>query len=162
MANREPYGTGPQDVDVVRREMVAKLVGEHQREEIEKFFYYKVNPAFFDFFECVKELVKFPLHTLKRSETAWLYGQRSKIDPNDQYNVMLGGIEVTDNEWLFFYYYVYATSSVSYPPWLDLYTVIVKSDGKYRIINNLYECSKDALFDNIKQSFLEAKAQIEH
>ena len=89
----------------------------------------------------------------------WSYGQRNKLDANDYYNGMLSGIEVTADERLFFYYYVYATSA-PYPPWND-YTVLVKSDGKCRIINNLDECLKDALFDDIKQSFLEANAQVE-
>jgi hypothetical protein len=76
---------------------------------------------------------------------------------------MQSGVEVTanedtPNEW-FFYHYVYATSA-PYPPWND-YTVIVKSDGKPEIINDLEACSKDALFEDVKRSFLAAKAQLQ-
>jgi hypothetical protein len=75
---------------------------------------------------------------------------------------MQSGVEVTanedtPNEW-FFYHCVYATSA-PYPPWND-YTVIVKSDGKYGIIHDLEACSKDVLFESVKQSFLAAKAQV--
>jgi hypothetical protein len=154
MTNRELFGTGPQDVDYVRREMMSKLDGKHRTNEIENFFYNKVNPTVMDFFEWVKS---YP-YCVNAPQTALLYGQRNKLDANDYYNVMKSGVEVTGDEWLF-YYYIYATSAPE-PPWDD-YTVFIKSDGKYRIIYDLEACSKEALFDDVKQSFLEAKAKLE-
>ena len=67
---------GPQDVDVVRRQMMAKLGGKHQKHEIEQFFYEKVNRAFFDFSESVETppvllSVQKP-HGYMVKETSWM------------------------------------------------------------------------------------------
>ena len=151
-------------MDAVRLEMMGKLIGKHQRDEIEKFVHEKAGPAHRDFFNRLPDIVDVTAdHYTARAPIENRYGQVNKLDANDYYNVMQSGVEVTanedtPNEW-FFYHYVYATSA-PYPPWND-YTVIVKSDGKPEIINDLEACSKDALFEDVKRSFLAAKAQLQ-
>ena len=99
MTNRKQYEVGPcQDVDLVRREMMAKLIGKHQTDEIERFFNEKVRPAHWDFTNRFYEIpwVARGRERIKNtSDLGILHGQVNKFDPNDYYGVMKSGIEVT-------------------------------------------------------------------
>jgi hypothetical protein len=164
MNDQEQDLESPWDERTVRLEMREKCVGKFQSEEISGFFDKSVVPAIGMFRDSFKEVIGPEAVFFKigsdgdfRCHEGRDYLEKRLED--DIYYMHDFGVQVTTKDW-FFYYHVYATT----PPIKPLgppYCVFIKSDGKYRFINNLEVCSKDALFKDVKRSFLEAKAQLE-
>ena len=145
--------------------MREQCVGKFQSAQINEFFDDSVGPAVRRFSNSFAEIIGpeadyFELHV----DGGFAYHEgrdyrRARLE-DDAYAMRDLGVHVTTKEWLF-YYHVYATT----PPVKPLgppYCLFIKSDGNYRFIRDLEACSKDALFEDLKRSFLKAKAQLEN
>jgi hypothetical protein len=144
--------------------MREKCVGKFQSAEINQFFDKSVGPVFYTFSGSFKEIIGPEAGYFEVGiDGGFAYHEgRDYLEKrleDDRYAMRNFGVHVTTKEWLF-YYYVYATTP-RIKPLGPPYCVFIKSDGEYRIINDLEACSKDALFEDVKRSFLEAKAQLE-
>jgi hypothetical protein len=160
MTNREQFVASPEDEDAVRREMREKCIGkfEFEKSEVEAFFANSVQPALYSFVFPAEPAAIDPdgFRATMDNMTNVMYHEGT-LD-GVHYGAFSLGFRVTMKDRLF-YYYVYAMS----PDWKPLgpYCVFIKSDGEYRAIDDLETCSGEALFDDIKRSFLKAKAQLE-
>jgi hypothetical protein len=164
MKNQEQDLESPWDERTVRLEMREKCVGKFQSAEINQFFDKSVGPALTMFSQKFKEIIgpEADFFEITFGGGFDYHEGRDHIEErleDDMYYMRDAGVQVTTKDRLF-YYHVYATT----PPIKSLgppYCVFIKSDGEYRFINDLGACSKDALFQDVKRSFLEAKAQLE-
>lgn len=156
MNNQEQYLASPEDEEAVRLEMWEKCIGKFEQSEVGAFFAKSVDPAL-NTFVLLSDPEVFDRDRFEIDMNIRDHYHEGVVD-GVPYSGLSLGFRVTTKNWLF-YYYVYAMSPPSKP--FGPYCVFVKSDGKYRIINDLEACSRDTLFEDVKRSFLEAKAQLE-
>jgi hypothetical protein len=154
--NQEEYLANPEDEEAVRREMGEKCIAKFEMSDVRAFFAKSVNPALnaFALLSDPETIDKDRFEIDVRGDPSYHEGVLDGLP----YSAFSLGFCVTTSNWLF-YYSVYTMSPPLAP--FGPYCVFVKSDGKYRTINDLEACSKDALFEDVKRSFLEAKAQLE-
>jgi hypothetical protein len=158
MSNQQQYLASPEDEDAVRVEIREKCAGRFQSPKMNEFFDESVGPAFDMFLRLFKEIIGPEVDYFEIDLDGKGFHYHESELGVDIYGARTIGARVTTNEWLF-YYYVYAMSIPGTP--FGTYCVFIKSDGKYRFLMNLDACSQDALFEDVKRSFLKAKAQLQ-
>jgi hypothetical protein len=161
MENRDAdYGLpNPEDEYSARLDMREKLTAEYGGAEIDAFFDKTLFPAFKKFRTSFFEIVGDDDKTSLRVEVdASNFRRYERWTPEYYIGRTPLGVKVTKNdEWVFFYYYVYAMTPPNKPLGLCVFT---KTNGKYKILHDINTRTIDDLFEDVKKAFNAAKAQM--
>jgi hypothetical protein len=144
------YLASPEDEDAIRIEMREKCAGRFPSTKMNDFFDEEVDPALRSFEALIRR--EYEDFAFELDDAGFRYHENAL--GTDIYSMRSAGVRVALEDRLF-YYYVYAMSPPGTPH--GAYCIFIKSNGTYRFFfKGIEECSKHALFEDVKRFFLKA------